>query len=171
MHSLQRKPGATPGTETPRCAQVVAQQLGRNAKEGTKDSTLFQYDSSTRIDIPDNIWQERLDRCGVGASEIKLFADEHQGENCSCPDQPTNQPITFCSCHRHRYYRTFSLEFSSTLQGILHSKPYNPILGEVFRCKYIHKDSKTTFLAEQVCHHPPITAVHMANSQKGFSLK
>lgn len=32
-------------------------------------------------------------------------------------------------------------------------KPYNPILGEVFRCKWEHPDGSTTFyVAEQVRH-------------------
>lgn len=36
------------------------------------------------------------------------------------------------------------------LQGV--KKPYNPILGEMYRCYWKHKDgSKTMFVAEQVC--------------------
>jgi hypothetical protein len=52
----------------------------------------------------------------------------------------------------------------------MHAKPYNAILGEIFRCKYIHDDSVTTYLAEQVSHHPPVTAVMLLNKQKGFSV-
>lgn len=55
-------------------------------------------------------------------------------------------------------------------KGILHSKPYNPILGEVFRCKFIHKDSVSHYVAEQVCHHPPITSLYMSNTPKKFSI-
>lgn len=55
-------------------------------------------------------------------------------------------------------------------EGILHAKPYNPILGEVFRCKWIHSDSKTHYLAEQVSHHPPISAAYASNPEKGFSV-
>lgn len=50
-------------------------------------------------------------------------------------------------------------------------KPFNPILGETFRCYWLHKNqSKTFFLAEQVSHHPPISAFYMTNRQDGFVL-
>ena len=36
-------------------------------------------------------------------------------------------------------------------------KPYNPILGETFRCYWLHPNgSKTFYVAEQVSHHPPV---------------
>ncbi|PIA15119.1 Oxysterol-binding protein [Coemansia reversa NRRL 1564] len=39
-------------------------------------------------------------------------------------------------------------------------KPYNPVLGEFFRSKYEFDDgSSAFFVAEQVSHHPPITAM------------
>ncbi|KAA8498388.1 Oxysterol-binding protein-like [Porphyridium purpureum] len=50
-------------------------------------------------------------------------------------------------------------------------KPYNPVLGEVFRCCFKHKDSSVTMLyAEQVSHHPPITALHLHNPTHGFTM-
>lgn len=43
-------------------------------------------------------------------------------------------------------------------------KPYNPILGEFFRCKYEYSDgSSGFFVAEQVSHHPPISAFYYAS--------
>jgi len=43
-------------------------------------------------------------------------------------------------------------------------KPYNPILGEVFKCHWLNEDgSKTTYISEQVSHHPPISAFHTYN--------
>jgi len=40
-------------------------------------------------------------------------------------------------------------------------KPYNPILGEIFRCKYEYPDgTKGFYVAEQVSHHPPISAYY-----------
>lgn len=72
-------------------------------------------------------------------------------------------------------------------------KPYNPILGETFRCYWEHENgSRTFYIAEQVIincypkyrvssqslnkfvfqvsHHPPISAVYVTNRQDGFSL-
>ncbi|KAG6878336.1 hypothetical protein C0993_008514 [Termitomyces sp. T159_Od127] len=38
-------------------------------------------------------------------------------------------------------------------------KPYNPVLGEFFRCRYDYADgSQGFYVAEQVSHHPPISA-------------
>lgn len=38
-------------------------------------------------------------------------------------------------------------------------KPYNPVLGEFFRCRYEYSDgSYGYYIAEQVSHHPPVSA-------------
>jgi len=50
-------------------------------------------------------------------------------------------------------------------------KPYNPILGETFRCYWEHPSgSKTYYIGEQVSHHPPISAYYVTNRQDGFTL-
>lgn len=50
-------------------------------------------------------------------------------------------------------------------------KPYNPILGETFRCYWEHENgSRTYYLAEQVSHHPPISAFYVTNRQDGFCI-
>ncbi|KAH7829654.1 putative Oxysterol-binding protein [Monocercomonoides exilis] len=51
-------------------------------------------------------------------------------------------------------------------------KPYNPTLGEVFRCFWIHPEdgSKTWYIAEQVSHHPPITAFRFENKVQKWHL-
>jgi hypothetical protein len=52
-------------------------------------------------------------------------------------------------------------------QGV--KKPYNPILGETFRCKWNHDDNTTSYyLAEQVSHHPPISCLYISNRKAGF---
>lgn len=48
-------------------------------------------------------------------------------------------------------------------------KPYNPVLGEIFRCKWDCPDSTTSFyVSEQVCHHPPTSAYFYANPERGI---
>ncbi|KAL0065682.1 Oxysterol-binding protein OBPa [Marasmius tenuissimus] len=38
-------------------------------------------------------------------------------------------------------------------------KPYNPVLGEFFRCRYDYQNGTQGFyIAEQVSHHPPVSA-------------
>ncbi|KAI1282071.1 Oxysterol-binding protein-related protein 8 [Halotydeus destructor] len=51
-------------------------------------------------------------------------------------------------------------------------KPYNPILGETFRCYWNHDDTKsrTFFISEQVSHHPPVSAFYITNRKDGFAI-
>ncbi|XP_041631515.1 oxysterol-binding protein-related protein 8 isoform X2 [Drosophila kikkawai] len=50
-------------------------------------------------------------------------------------------------------------------------KPYNPILGERFRCFWQHPSgSRTFYIAEQVSHHPPVSAFYVTNREDGFSI-
>ncbi|XP_072495556.1 oxysterol-binding protein-related protein 5 isoform X3 [Notamacropus eugenii] len=51
-------------------------------------------------------------------------------------------------------------------------KPYNPILGETFRCCWYHPqtNSHTFYIAEQVSHHPPVSAFHVSNRKDGFCI-
>lgn len=50
-------------------------------------------------------------------------------------------------------------------------KPYNPILGETFRCYWFHPNgSKTFYISEQVSHHPPVSAFYVTNRQDGFAI-
>ncbi|KAI0045189.1 Oxysterol-binding protein [Auriscalpium vulgare] len=72
--------------------------------------------------------------------------------------------------------------FISTLKGQYTSrnesmgsekKPLNPVLGELFYGVWPDKNSRgtSTLVVEQVSHHPPITAYHIANKAKGLSLQ
>ncbi|KAJ7323782.1 Oxysterol-binding protein- protein 8 [Desmophyllum pertusum] len=48
-------------------------------------------------------------------------------------------------------------------------KPYNPILGETFRCFWLHPNgTKTHFVGEQVSHHPPVSAFYVSNRKEGY---
>lgn len=48
-------------------------------------------------------------------------------------------------------------------------KPYNPILGETFRCYWGNPNgTKTYFVAEQVSHHPPVSAFYVSNRKEGY---
>jgi len=48
--------------------------------------------------------------------------------------------------------------------------PFNPVIGEIFRCQYDHGDSTTYYIAEQISHHPPSTAFSVVNDTKGMAL-
>lgn len=53
--------------------------------------------------------------------------------------------------------------FGESLRG---AKPYNPILGEVFLCSW----GKMRFFAQQVSHHPPISAFHCVDEEIGVEI-
>lgn len=57
--------------------------------------------------------------------------------------------------------------FYATPKGV--KKPYNPILGQTFRCCWLHPDGTRTFyIAEQVSHYPPISAFYASNRTAGY---
>lgn len=57
---------------------------------------------------------------------------------------------------------------SLSTQETLEKKPYNPVLGEV-HTSFVESEQygKTEFLAEQVSHHPPISAFSVVNKKTG----
>ncbi|KAL8293143.1 hypothetical protein RQP46_000837 [Phenoliferia psychrophenolica] len=45
-------------------------------------------------------------------------------------------------------------------------KPYNPVIGEFFRCRYDYPDGTVAYyVAEQVSHHPPISAWYFTSPE------
>jgi hypothetical protein len=60
--------------------------------------------------------------------------------------------------------------------GMESSKPYNPIQGEIFRAYWQHgtgndENDRSYFLAEQVSHHPPVSAFQMENTERQFAYR
>jgi hypothetical protein len=54
-------------------------------------------------------------------------------------------------------------------QGV--KKPYNPVLGEFFRCRYKLSDGSDSFyISEQVSHHPPMSAYYYSNPEHRVSI-
>ncbi|CAO0794709.1 unnamed protein product [Mucor circinelloides] len=55
--------------------------------------------------------------------------------------------------------------FSSRVpKGEWEKKPFNPILGEQFLCKW---DDNTRIVCEQVSHHPPVSGFYIENKEAG----
>ena len=57
------------------------------------------------------------------------------------------------------------------LKGV--KKPYNPILGEVFHCKWEYGSAEmgtTYYVAEQVSHHPPISSFYFVNRKRNWTM-
>ena len=64
----------------------------------------------------------------------------------STPKLYTHTPSSFTPSHLHR-----------------HSKPFNPLLGET-----VSQEGGYCAIAEQVSHHPPVTALHVESDKWVF---
>lgn len=78
--------------------------------------------------------------------------------------------------------RWYLSAFHAGRKGSIAKKPYNPVLGEIFRCYWNLSDKNSdlsvdgpvpwarktdlVFVAEQVSHHPPISAFYAENVSK-----
>ncbi|XP_043914937.1 oxysterol-binding protein-related protein 5 isoform X2 [Protopterus annectens] len=73
-------------------------------------------------------------------------------------------------CCMKQVLRWYLSGFYKKPKGI--KKPYNPILGETFRCCWQHPqtNSCTFYIAEQVSHHPPVSAFYVTNRKDGFCI-
>nr|KAJ3422502.1 hypothetical protein HK105_007777 [Polyrhizophydium stewartii] len=47
-------------------------------------------------------------------------------------------------------------------------KPFNPVLGEIFRCRWdLDNGTQSFYVCEQVLHHPPVSAYFYASPENG----
>ncbi|KAL5286799.1 OSBPL9 family protein [Megaselia abdita] len=94
-------------------------------------------------------------------------------------DDPRDRIVQVCRWYMSAYH--------AGRKSSVAKKPYNPILGEVFQCHWNLpgeipneeevtdgpvpwcKSNQLTFLAEQVSHHPPISAFYAEHSKKKIS--
>ncbi|MGH0147880.1 UNVERIFIED_CONTAM: hypothetical protein FKN15_014227 [Acipenser sinensis] len=121
----------------------------------------------SRVVLPTFILEPRsfLDKL----SDYYYHAD-FLSQDLFCSPDPSKMETRSSLCGLSSYEETI-------LQGIFVSprrfglkKPYNPILGETFRCCWLHPetDSCTFYVAEQVSHHPPVSAFYVCNKKDGF---
>nr|XP_033786707.1 oxysterol-binding protein-related protein 3 isoform X1 [Geotrypetes seraphini]XP_033786708.1 oxysterol-binding protein-related protein 3 isoform X1 [Geotrypetes seraphini]XP_033786709.1 oxysterol-binding protein-related protein 3 isoform X1 [Geotrypetes seraphini]XP_033786711.1 oxysterol-binding protein-related protein 3 isoform X1 [Geotrypetes seraphini]XP_033786712.1 oxysterol-binding protein-related protein 3 isoform X1 [Geotrypetes seraphini] len=75
-------------------------------------------------------------------------------------DQATETPDPF---ERMVYVAAFAVSAYASSFYRAGSKPFNPMLGETYEC--VKEDKGFRFIAEQVSHHPPLSACH-AESEK-----
>lgn len=82
------------------------------------------------------------------------------------------QDICASSDKYTRFLNVLRFNFSGLAKERFGKKPYNPVLGELYRCAFPHKGAggETLLVAEQVSHHPPITALHLRNDTLGFRM-
>lgn len=132
----------------------------------------------TKITLPTFILEHR--------SLLEMFADflAYPDLWLAIADGPTAED-RMISCLK--WYLT---SFRAGRNPIIAKKPYNPILGEIFKCyydmEYLYpedgndtanngpvpwaKERDVQILCEQVSHHPPVSAFYVENSLKNISM-
>uniref|UniRef100_A0A671XYW4 Oxysterol-binding protein n=1 Tax=Sparus aurata TaxID=8175 RepID=A0A671XYW4_SPAAU len=73
----------------------------------------------------------------------------------------TNDPY-----QRMVYVATFAITAYASTYHRAGSKPFNPVLGETYECD--RSDKGYRFIAEQVSHHPPVSACHADSRNFSF---
>ncbi|KAK5580835.1 hypothetical protein RB653_000859 [Dictyostelium firmibasis] len=67
-----------------------------------------------------------------------------------------------------RFLEILKFYLSGWIQQKIAKSPFNPVIGETYECKWVHKDGSTTeYIAEQISHHPPSSGFCMHNQQNG----
>ncbi|EDO36148.1 predicted protein [Nematostella vectensis] len=131
----------------------------------------------TKVVLPTFILERR--------SLLEMYADffAHPDLFSGIVDQPTPRDRMV------QVVRWYLSAFHAGRKGSIAKKPYNPILGETFRCFWVLPEfastrsqesleegpvpwaakEDVTFIAEQVSHHPPISAFYAENRAKSIS--
>ncbi|KAK2540459.1 Osbpl9 [Columba guinea] len=143
----------------------TTESLNSSMSNGTNDAELFFF---TQVVLPTFILERR--------SLLEMYADffAHPDLFVSISDQkdPKERMV--------QVVKWYLSAFHAGRKGSVAKKPYNPILGEIFRCHWVLpgtegeddmepvsegpvpwvSKSNVTFVAEQVSHHPPISAFY-----------
>nr|XP_020034996.1 oxysterol-binding protein-related protein 3 isoform X3 [Castor canadensis] len=88
---------------------------------------------------------ERMVRTQLFATSLSSLCPEPHGGS----PEPTRTQV---------YMAAFAISAYASSYFRAGSKPFNPVLGETYEC--IREDKGFRFFAEQVSHHPPISACH-----------
>ncbi|XP_032232192.2 oxysterol-binding protein-related protein 9 [Nematostella vectensis] len=167
----------------PEESNVFGKELGADAVE--QHSSVITHLLSqvrlgmdlTKVVLPTFILERR--------SLLEMYADffAHPDLFSGIVDQPTPRDRMV------QVVRWYLSAFHAGRKGSIAKKPYNPILGETFRCFWVLPEfastrsqesleegpvpwaanEDVTFIAEQVSHHPPISAFYAENRAKSIS--
>eukprot|EP01111_Echinosteliopsis_oligospora_P010308 TRINITY_DN3182_c1_g1_i3.p1 TRINITY_DN3182_c1_g1~~TRINITY_DN3182_c1_g1_i3.p1 ORF type:complete len:338 (-),score=77.66 TRINITY_DN3182_c1_g1_i3:227-1240(-) len=70
-----------------------------------------------------------------------------------------------------RMLHTVHYYLATLFQSKMYRKPYNPVVGESHYCFSEQRGSNTQFIAEQVTHHPPVSAFHINNDKDSIEVE
>ncbi|XP_056300330.1 oxysterol-binding protein-related protein 3 isoform X4 [Pseudoliparis swirei] len=143
------------------------------------DSTLFQRRSCLPSPSPNNstisLWNILRNNIGKDLSKVAMPVQLNEPLNTlqrlceeleysELLDRAANTQDPF---ERMVYIATFVVSGYASSYYRTGGKPFNPVLGETYECD--RPDKGLRFVAEQVSHHPPISACHAESKNFIFS--
>lgn len=150
---------AAAGKEEPINNELVKVESGKDGRWAVMQSMVKQIRNGTpiyRVQLPIFLQEPRsmLERYADFCSHMDIFTNV---ADIAVPEQRFLSVVKFYLAGWHSRPKELR-------------NPFNPILGEVFKCNYNHPDSSTQYIAEQVSHHPPSSAFCVMNETKGMYL-
>uniref|UniRef100_A0A1A8DSL7 Oxysterol-binding protein n=1 Tax=Nothobranchius kadleci TaxID=1051664 RepID=A0A1A8DSL7_NOTKA len=153
----------------PQLPQVIGLKSGYASECSTPSQSLVhQASSESRASIPESMSeffdaQEYL--LSSSSSENEVSDDDSYISDVS----DTVSMDTFdggSERHNSVYVATFAISAYASSYYRAGSKPFNPVLGETYECD--RPDKGFRFIAEQVSHHPPVSACHSDSKNFNF---
>ncbi|PAA67953.1 hypothetical protein BOX15_Mlig031050g2 [Macrostomum lignano] len=119
----------------------------------------------TRVVLPTFILEKR--------SLLERFADSMLHPDmflrpADMPD-PESRMVAVLEWYLTSFHAGRKNTFRPKKKGALAKKPYNPLIGETFHCSWNlggGGENRLVYTAEQVSHHPPVTAFYLECPQK-----
>ncbi|XP_057622024.1 oxysterol-binding protein-related protein 3 isoform X4 [Chionomys nivalis] len=113
-----------------------------------------------------SLWSILRNNIGKDLSKVAMPVELNEPLNTLqrlCEELEYSELLDKAACmpsalERMVYVAAFAISAYASSYFRAGSKPFNPVLGETYEC--IRRDKGFQFFAEQVSHHPPISACH-----------
>ncbi|XP_063095652.1 oxysterol-binding protein-related protein 3 isoform X4 [Cavia porcellus] len=113
-----------------------------------------------------SLWNILRNNIGKDLSKVAMPVELNEPLNTLqrlCEELEYSELLDKAACipsplERMVYVASFAISAYASSYYRAGSKPFNPVLGETYEC--VRKDKGFQYFAEQVSHHPPISACH-----------
>ncbi|XP_072333255.1 oxysterol-binding protein-related protein 6 isoform X2 [Scyliorhinus torazame] len=158
----------------------VGETVSRQLSNGELISGAFQNGRRTCLSAPSpdtssiNLWNILRNNIGKDLSKVSMPVELNEPLNTLqhlCEELEYSELLDKAAETDDPYDRmvmvaTFAVSGYATTYYRATFKPFNPVLGETYEC--IREDKGFRFFAEQVSHHPPVSACHCESKKFVF---
>ncbi|XP_038645233.1 oxysterol-binding protein-related protein 6 isoform X3 [Scyliorhinus canicula] len=158
----------------------VGETVSRQLSNGELISGAFQNGRRTCLPAPSpdtssiNLWNILRNNIGKDLSKVSMPVELNEPLNTLqhlCEELEYSELLDKAAETDDPYDRmvmvaTFAVSGYATTYYRATFKPFNPVLGETYEC--IREDKGFRFFAEQVSHHPPVSACHCESKKFVF---